>query len=328
MKTRRDILALGATLPWLVAEAAHAAEVGPGGFPSRVVRIVVPFTPGGSADLSARILGEKLSTMWGQPVIIENRPGAGTTIASGYVAHAEPTGYILYLAYNTSYAATATMYKKLPYDPLKDLAPVSLVASAPFILAVSPSYSAKTFDELLTLLRDPKQDIIFASTGTGAGPHLATELFLREAGLKARHIPYRGSGEVITALLGGFAQFSFLDVSALGSLQSGQLRPLAVTSPQRWSQLPSVPTIAEAMHNNFAISSDSCILAPAATPPDIIAFINASIVKALAMPDVIKRYADQGFIATSSTSDALSVKIRTDIDRLGQVIRDLGLTTG
>ncbi|MBS0531463.1 MAG: tripartite tricarboxylate transporter substrate binding protein [Proteobacteria bacterium] len=326
MKTRRDVLVLGAALPWLMA--GNAAEAGPGGFPSRVVRIVVPFTPGGSADLSARILAEKLSTIWGQPVIIENRPGAGTTIASSYVAHAEPTGYILYLAYNTSYAATATMYQKLPYDPLKDLAPVSLVASAPFILTVGPKSPAKTFDEFLALVKDPKQDITFASTGTGAGPHLATELFLREAGLKARHIPYRGSGEVITALLGGFVQFSFLDVSALGALQSGQLRALAVTSPQRWAQLPKVPTIAESMHSNFQISSDSCILAPATTPRDIVFFVNASIVNALAMPDVIKRYSDQGFIAVSSTPDALSAKIRTDIDRLGKVIKDLGLTTG
>jgi len=325
MRTRRDILALGTALPWMMLGAAHAT---PAGFPSRLVRIVVPFTAGGSADASARILADKLAAMWGQPVIIENKPGAGTTIASGYVAQAEPTGYLLYLAYNLSYAATATIYKKLSYDPLKDLAPVSLVASAPFILAAGSGCPAKTFDELLELAKDPKNDVTFASTGTGAGPHLATELFLRQVGMKARHVPYRGSGEVVTALLGGFVQFSFLDVSALGALQSGQLRPLAVTTPQRWAPLPSVPTIAEATRSSFEISSDSCVLAPAGVPEEIVSYINSSIVKALALPDAVKRYADQGFIATSSTPEALSSKIRTDIDRLGPVIRDLGLTSG
>lgn len=325
MKTRRDILALGTALPWLMLGAAEAA---PASFPSRLVRIVIPFTPGGSADSSARILGEKLSTIWGQPVVIENRPGAGTTIASNYVAHAEPTGYVLYLAYNLSYAATATLYKSLPYDPLKDLAPVSLVASAPFILAAGSGCPAKTFDEFLKLARDPGNDMTFASTGVGTGPHLVTELFLRQAGIKARHVPYRGAGEVVTALLGGFVQFSFLDASALGTLRSGQLQPLAVTSPQRWTQLPSVPTTAEETRSDFEISSDSCILAPAGVPADVISFLNSSIAKTLALPDVVKRYADQGFTATSSTPEALSSKIQADIDRLGQVIRDLGLTAG
>jgi tripartite-type tricarboxylate transporter receptor subunit TctC len=324
-KSRREFLVLSATLPWALC---GAGSVEAGSFPSHVVRIVVPFTPGGSADLSARILGEKLSSIWGQAVIVENKPGAGTTIGSAYAAHSEPTGYVLYLAYNLSYAATATLYKSLPYDPLKDLVPVSLVASAPFILAVGPQMPAKTFDEFLKLAKDGDKALTFGSTGTGAGPHLATEVFLRQMGIKALHVPYRGSGEVIAALSGGFIQFSFLDVSALGTLRSGQLRPLAVTSGKRWGQLPDVPTIGETVHSDFEISSDSCILAPAGVPSDAINFINASIVQALASPDVIKRYEEQGFTAISSTPDALSSRIRNDISRLGDVIRGLGLSAG
>lgn len=324
-RSRREFLALGSALPWLTFGAARAA---PANFPSRVVRIVVPFTPGGSADTSARILGEKLSAIWGQAVIIENKPGAGTTIGSAFVAHAEPTGYVLYLAYNLSYAATATLYKKLPYDPQKDLAPVSLVASAPFILAVGPEVPAKTFDEFLNLAKGADKTLTFASTGTGAGPHLVTEVFLRQMGIKALHVPYRGSGEVVSALMGGFVEFSFLDVSALGTLRSGQLRPLAVTSATRWAQLPETPTVGECVHSDFEIVSDSCILAPAGVPTEVVAFVNSSIVQVLASPDVVKRFADQGFTAISSTPDALSAKIRTDISRLGEVIRDLGLTAG
>jgi tripartite-type tricarboxylate transporter receptor subunit TctC len=324
-KSRRDFLVLSSALPWLISGAAKAA---PANFPNRVVRIVVPFTPGGSADLSARILGEKLSSIWERAVIVENKPGAGTTIGSTYAAHSEPTGYVLYLAYNLSYAATATLYKTLAYDPLKDLVPVSLVASAPFILAVGPQMPAKTFEEFLKLAKGSDKPLTFASTGTGAGPHLATEVFLRQMGIKALHVPYRGSGEVISALIGGFVQFSFLDVSALGTLRSGQLRPLAVTSAKRWNQLPDVPTIGESVHSDFEISSDSCILAPAAVPPDVISFINSSIVQALASPDVIKRFDEQGFTAVSSTPDALSSRIRNDISRLGEVIRDLGLSAG
>jgi tripartite-type tricarboxylate transporter receptor subunit TctC len=324
-RSRRDFLVLGSSLPFFMSGWARA---GSENFPNRVVRIVVPFTPGGSADTSARILAEKLSSIWGQAVIIENKPGAGTTIASAYVARSEATGYVLYLAYNLSYAATATLYKKLPYDPLKDLLPISLVASAPFVLAVGPEVPAKTFDEFLKLAKDGKKKLTFASTGTGAGPHLATEAFLRQMDIKALHVPYRGSGEVITALLGGFVQFSFLDASALGSLRSGQLRPLAVTSANRWNQLPDVPTVGESVRSDFEISSDSCILAPAGVPPDVVSFINSSIVEVLASPAVINRYNDQGFTAISSTPDVLSNRIRNDISRLGEIIRDLGLTSG
>lgn len=294
-------------------------------YPSRTVRVVVPFSAGGSADVTARILAEALSADWGQPVIIENKAGAGTTVASTFVARSAPDGYTLYLAYNQSFAATASLYRNLPYDPIKDFTPVSMVAEAPFVLSVGTSVAAKDYAEFVQLAKSTPGGLTFGSTGGGAGPHLATELFLRSVGIQAVHVPFRGTNEVVTQLLGGHVQFSFLDASALGQLKGGQLRPLAVTSPERWAQLPDIPTVKEAAKLDFAVASGSCILGPAGMSDALLARLNASIRKALDAPDVKRRLAEQGFTAVSSTPAELTTKIRADIDRLGNVIRDLGL---
>ena len=294
-------------------------------FPSRTVRIVVPFSAGGSADVTARILADALSAEWAQPVIIENKAGAGTTLASTFVARAAPDGYTMYLAYNQSFAATASLYRSLPYDPIKDFTPVSMVAEAPFVLAVSAGVAAQDYAQFVQLAKSTPGGLTFASTGAGAGPHLATELFLRSAGLQAVHVPFRGTNEVVTQLLGGHVQFSFLDASALGQLKGGQLRPLAVTSPGRWIQLPDIPTVKEAAKIEFAVSSGSCILCPGSLDASLLERLNTSIRKALETPDVKRRLAEQGFTAVSSTPAELSAKIRDDIDRLGGVIRELNL---
>lgn len=313
---RRTALALP-----LLATAARAQE----GFPSRPVKLVVPFPPGGSADLSARILAEKLAAAWPQPVVIENRPGAGTTIASAAAARAAPDGHTLYLAYNLSYAATATLYRNLPYDPAKDLVAVSAVADAPFVLAVGPRVEAQDVASFLHLARTEPRPLLFGSTGVGAGPHLATELLLRRLGLPAEHVPYRGTAEVIVGLITGQVQFSLLDVAALGALRAGQVRPLAVTTARPWALMPEVAPLAQRGVAGFDISSGSCILAPAGLPPALLARLNADIVAALAAPDVVRRYAEQGFAAAGSTPAELARRIAADTAALREVILALGL---
>lgn len=292
-------------------------------FPSRIVRIIVPFTPGGSADVSARILAAKLSEIWKQSVIVESKPGAGTAIASAYVAQAAPDGYTLYLAYNLSYATSASLYKNLAYDPLKSLAPVSMVADAPFILSVPQASSVRKVSDLVELGK--KRSLTYASTGNGAGPHLATESFLRRASMQAVHLPFKGTAGAMTSLMAEDVQFSVFDVAALGVLRSGKIRPIAVTSATRWSLLPDVPTIAESGFPGFDITSGSYMLVPGQVPKEIVAQLNTAIVNALASPDVQQRFADLGFTAVSSTPEQLGQTMRKDITRIRELIKEIGL---
>ena len=309
-------------LPLLaLATPSRAAEP----FPSRPVRIIVPFPPGGSADISARIVAENLSAQWGQPVVIENRPGAGTTIASAAAARAAPDGLTLYLAYNLSYAATASLYRNLPYDPARDLVPVSAVADAPFVLAVAPGLPVTDMADFLALARSTPGGLLFGSTGIGAGPHLSTELLLRQAGLQAVHVPYRGTAEVIVALVSGQVAFSLLDVAALGALRAGQVRPLALSIDRPWPYLPEVPPLAETGIPGFSISSGSCLMVPAGVPAPILAQLNAAVVRALAAPEVVRRFAEQGFTAEGSTPEAVAAQIARDTQRFAELIAALGL---
>ena len=193
-------------------------------FPQRVVRLVVPFAPGGSADAAARILAEKLAELWGQPVILLNRPGAGTSLASAYVAQSPADGYTLLMGYVLSYSTTASLYKKLSYDPATALTPLSLVADAPFVVGVDPSTGIQTLAELVTAIRQSPHGLHYASSGTGAGPHLTTEMLLRRLGVRSNHVPYRGTAEVVTAVISGQVQFSVFDASALSQIRSGRIQ--------------------------------------------------------------------------------------------------------
>lgn len=321
---RRSVLAAvaailsAACVPALAQQPAAA-------FPSRVVRIVVPFSPGGSADASARILAERLAEIWQQPVIIENKPGAGTTVASAYVAQSAPDGHTLYLAYVLSYATSASLYTKLPYDPATALAPVSLVADAPFVLSVSPTTKVATVADLVALAKATPQGLSYASTGNGAGPHLTTEMFLRRAGMKATHIPYRGTNEALTSLIGDQVQFSVFDAAALGHLRSGRVRPVAVTSAKRWAQLPDVPTIAESGFPGFDVSSGSGIMVAGGTPRELVAQINSAIVRAMSTPAVQQKFSAQGFVPLSSTPQEFEQILTAQMDRLRTLIKEIGL---
>jgi tripartite-type tricarboxylate transporter receptor subunit TctC len=328
---RREVLAsfgaalAAAALPLAAQQPDASAEAG-GRFPSKVVRIVVPFSPGGSADASARILAERLTDIWGQPVIIENKPGAGTTVASAYVAQSAPDGYTLYLAYVLSYATSASLYaSRLPYDPATALAPVSMVADAPFVLSVSPTVKVNNVSELVALAKSTPQGLSYSSTGNGAGPHLTTEIFLRRAGIKALHVPYRGTNEALTALIGDQVQFSVFDAAALGQLRSGRVKPLAVTSAKRWPQLPDVPTIAESGYPGFNVSSGSGIMVSGKTPKKIVAQLNSAIVRAMATPEVQQKFSAQGFVPLSSTPQEFEQILAANMERMRAVIKEIGL---
>ncbi len=314
---RRHVLLAAAALPL----AARAQE----SFPNRPLRFIVPFPPGGSADLQARILAEKLSAHWGQPVVIDNRPGAGTTIASAVAARAAPDGYSFYLAFNNSYAASASLYRNLSYDPARDLIAISSVADAPLVLSVGPALPVADLAGFLAAARAAPQPLQFGSTGIGAGPHLATEIFLERSGIQAQHIPFRGTAEVLVAMLAGQVGFAMLDIAGLGALRDGKLKPLAVTTTERWAMLPNVPTLAEQGLPGFAIASGGYVLVPAGVPPALRARLSADIRAALAAPEVVRRYADQGFTARGSTEAAAQADIGRDITQYGAVIRRQGL---
>lgn len=325
--TRRLALALAAALGALalLPAAAQQAATPASGFPSKVVRIVVPFSPGGSADASARILADRLAEIWQQPVIIDNKPGAGTTVASAYAAQSAPDGHTLYLAYVLSYATSASLYTKLPYDPATALTAVSMVADAPFVLAVSPTTKVATLSDLVALAKATPQGLSYASTGNGAGPHLTTEMLLRRAGLTATHVPYRGTNEALTSLIGDQVQFSVFDAAALAQFRSGRLRPVAVTSARRWAQLPDVPTVAESGYPGFDVSSGSGIMVSGKTPKDIVAQINSAIVRAMATPAVQQKFMAQGFVPMSSTPQEFEQILSVQMERMRSLIKEIGL---
>ncbi len=246
-------------------------------------------------------------------------------MASAHVAQSAPDGHTLYLAYVLSYATSANLYSRLAYDPATALTPVSMVADAPFVLSVSPTTKVTNVAELVALSRATPQGLSYASTGNGAGPHLTTEMFLRRAGLKATHVPYRGTNEALTSLIGDQVQFSVFDAAALGQLRSGRVRPVAVTSAKRWPQLPDVPTVAESGYPGFDVSSGSGIMVSSKTPREIVAQINAAIVSAMSTPSVQQKFSAQGFVPMSSTPQEFEQLLVTQMDRMRTLIKEIGL---
>ena len=320
----QGLLALaGVALLLCGAESARAQAQA---YPNRVVRLIVPFAPGGSAEAQARVLAQKLAEIWGQPVIVEGKPGAGTTVGAAFVAKSPPDGYTLFMAYMLSHSVTANLYRNLPYDPIKSFAPISNVVTQPFIVAVHPGLAANTLKDLIDLARARPGVLTYSTSGTGAGPHLAAEIFRSQAGIQVVHVPFKGSSPALVALIGAQVDFSFQDATALTNIQAGKLRALAVSTAKRWSQLPSVPTIAESGFPGYDVTSAGMLLAPAGTPREIILQVNAAVQKAIAAPDLRERLAAQGFDVEGSTPEELGSRMAAEIGRYGKVIRELGLS--
>ena len=295
-------------------------------FPNKVVRIVVPFPPGGSAEAQARIIAQKLSEAWGQPVLVDSKPGAGTTIGAAFVANSPADGHTLYLAGNTSHVVSAILHKDtIKYDAIKSFAGVSLIAKSPFILTVNPNVPATNVKEFIEWARTKQGATTYASSGNGAGPHLSGELLQMMTNTKMTHVPFKGTAPGLVALLSGEVDAQFADVAVVPHLQSGKLRGLAVTSSARSPLFANLPTISESGVPGYDVTYLSAILAPAGTPKAIINKINSAVNVALALPDVRQRLNAQGFEPSGSSPDSLDALFQAEMLKYEKLIRDSGM---
>jgi len=294
-------------------------------YPARPVHIIVPFPPSGAADLLTRALGKKLSESWGQPVIADNRPGAGGNIGAEVAAKAAPDGYTLFMAAVTTHAVSMSLYSKLGYDLEKDLAPVSLVANVPHILVANPSVPANNLGELLAYLRAQGGKVNFASQGNGTLSHLEYELMRSMGGFKANHIPYKGSAPAMVDLLAGTVTVFFDSIpSSLPQVRAGKLRGIAVASSRRSPVLPDLPTLSEAGLTGFAADSWFGIMVPAGTPREIVAKLNNDVIKGLDSQEVKDIISRQGGLIMGSTPEQMAAQIRGDREKWGRVVRESG----
>ena len=318
--SRRTLLA--ATLPALAAGLARAEDAED--FPSRPVTVIVPFAPAGGTDILARMLAQKLEQRLSKPFVVENRPGAGTVIATNFVVNSPPDGYTIAMTVS-SLAIDVTLYKKLPYDPAKDLALVALIASVPFVLVVSPSLPVTSVDDLIKLAK--QRPLSYGSGGIGAFHHLAGSLFANMAGIKMTHVPYRGTAPALNDLLGGYIQLMFSDLGpALPLITAGKLRALAVTNRDRFTALPDVPPLGDAGVPGYNIAAWQGVIAPGKTPKDVLNKLNASFNAVVALDDVKARMKDLGMIPIGKGDpDELKRFLDAEIVRWGKVVEAAGL---
>jgi tripartite-type tricarboxylate transporter receptor subunit TctC len=309
----------------VIVLAVIAAGTSAQTYPTRPIRLVVPFPAGGTTDILAREVGQRLSVSLGQPVVVDNRPGAAGNIGSDLVAKSAPDGYTLLMCTVSTHAINPNLYAKLPYDHVKDFAPVILVAGVPNVLEVTPSLPVNTVSDLIKLAKEKPGQINFASSGSGTSIHLSGELFKTMAGVDMTHVPYKGSAPAITDLMGGQVQVMFDNLpSSLQQIKAGKLRAIAVTSAQRAPALPNVPTIAESGLAGFEASSWFGVVAPAGTPQAIIARINADVNQWLQSPDAKEKLLAQGAAAAGGTPEQFAAYIRTETEKWAKVVKASG----
>jgi tripartite-type tricarboxylate transporter receptor subunit TctC len=306
--SRRVALALALTTA-LAAGAARADD-----YPSHPIRLIVPYAAGGGADSVARIVAKRVGETIGQNIVIENRSGAGSIIGTELVKHANPDGYTILLGQSGPISINPAVYKTLPYDPLKDFAPITMTTAYPYIMVVNPALGVKTLQEFVALAKSKPGELNYGTTGIGAANHLITELFDRKAGIAMTHIPYRGTALAVTDLLAGHVQVVFADpISALPHMHAGTLLALAVTSKERSPVAPALPTISESGYPGFDAIAWHGILAPANTPPAIINRLNAEIVAALKNPETKALLEEQAMQTVGNSPDAFASFIKQDI---------------
>jgi tripartite-type tricarboxylate transporter receptor subunit TctC len=296
------------------------------GWPSRPVHMVIPLSPGGFADVPGRILAARLSSLLGYNVFVENRPGAGGTLGADFVAKSAPDGYTL-LFTGTPHVISAWIYKKLPYDPLKDFEPVALVASGPYVLVVNPALPVHSVRELIAVAKAQPGKIDYASSGNGSAQHLVSALFASMAGIELNHVPYKGSGPAMQDLLGGQVKVSFAGIpNVLPHVKAGRLRALAVSTPQRSLDLPEVPTAAEAGVPGYQATLWLNLAAPAGTPADIVQRLYAETAKALQDAELQQSFRAAGVEASPMSPQELAGFMRAEYEKWGKVVRDTGAT--
>ena len=295
------------------------------GYPNKPVRVVVGFPAGGPTDVIARIVSQKLSDSLGQQFYVENMGGAGGNIAAGQVARATPDGYTI-MAVSTGFVVNPSLYAKVPYDAVKDFAPVTLIAVSPNVVVVNPSVPAKTLPELVQLIRDNPGKYSFAGPGIGSTPHLGGELFRLAFNLDLVHVPFTGAGPAIQATIGGHTPIAFTALPpALAAVQAGQLRALGVAATERAAGMPDVPTFAEQGVKDQEADTITGLVAPAGTPKEIVDLLYREIAKAVAQPDVRERLTTLGFKAIANTPDEFGVRIKAEMEKWGKVVHDAKL---
>ena len=294
-------------------------------YPTKPIRLVVPFPPGGSLDVVARAIGQKLTEVWGQPVVIDNRPGAGGNIGADLVAKSAPDGYTILEGALSTHAVNVSLYSKMPYDPVKDFAPITLVAITPNVLVVNPAFPANSVPELIAYAKAHPGALSFGSGSNGSAGHLAGELFKTEVGVDMVHVPYKGGAPALQALLAGDTQLMFDNLAnSTPQLKAGKLKALAVTTAKRSSLAPELPTLAETGLPGFDIYTWWGFMAPAGTPKEIIAKWNAEITRILGTPEMKAFFAQQGAEPAPTTPEQFSALIKSEIPKYAKIIKASG----
>lgn len=310
----------------LMLAVAPAAAQSPPAYPNRSIQLVVTVPPGGAADFVGRLVGGRMAETLGQPIVVVNKGGAGGTIATDSVAKAKPDGYTLLLNAISTHGIGPHLYKSLPYDPVKDFAPIGLVAKIPLIMTVHKSVAATSVPEFVALAKSQPGKLAYASPGKGGAPHLTAELFKIVTGTDLLHVPYKGSGPAVVDLAAGRVQIMFDGVPALKPhLDSGDLRALAAASEKRNPLLPDLPTFQELGFKGLEVSLWYGLVAPAGTPPEIVTRLNAELQKALAHPQVIEGFAKQAVLPGSGSPDDFAAFMRDEQDRWGKVVNSAGI---
>ena len=306
---------------------AQPASTGSGqAYPAKAVRMIVGFPAGGTSDIMARLTGQKLSEAWGQTFIIDNRPGAGGNIGTELVAKSAPDGYTLLVSPGSTLTSNPAVYSKVPFDTVRDFAPVTIIAGVPNALVVHPSVPVKNLKELIALAKSRPGQIAYASTGAGQSTHLSAELLKLSAGINMIHVPYKGSAPALTDVVAGQVSVMFDNLpSVLPFIKSARLKPLAVSSATRSRALPELPTVAESGLAGFDVTVWFAVLAPAATPREIVNRLNTEIVKAIKTQDMRERLAQQGADPVGNTPEDFAAVIKRDLAKWAKVVKDAGI---
>jgi tripartite-type tricarboxylate transporter receptor subunit TctC len=308
-----------------LALALFSAQVLAQGYPNRSIRLVVGFPPGGVSDVLSRAISARVSQNIGHQMVVDNRPGAGTTIASEFVAKSAPDGYTLYFCDATTHAINASLYRKLPYDSLQDFTTISLLASTPLLLVVNAALPAKSVPELIALAKSRAGKLNYASSGNGTIVHLAGESFKTMAGVDLLHVPYKGSAPATLAVIAGDVSIIFSTMpAALPHVKSGKLRALAVTTPARVAAVQDIPTLAEAALPGFDLVLYSGVIGPAGIPGEIVGRINAEFAKVINSPEIRDFFATQGATPMTSTPEQFAAHMRAEVAKLGKMVKDSG----
>ena len=310
----------------ILALATAAASAQAGGYPNKAVRVIVPYPPGGPTDIVARVVFQQVAESTGQQFIIDNRGGAGGNIGAEAVARSVPDGYTLLVA-TTAHAINMSLFKNPGYDVIKDFAPITLLTQGPLVLVANPAFPANTVKDLIALAKAKPDTLNFASSGNGQSTHLSGELFNSMAGIKLSHVPYKGSAPALTDVVAGQVPLMFdTMLSAMPFVKSGRLKAIAVTSPQRSPAAPEIPTIAESGLPGYSVFAWNGLLAPAGTPPAVIAKLNDELKKAMAVATVKDKFSAQGFAASWDTPDQFGGFLKAEVDKWTKTVKSSGAT--